>query len=302
MKKALVIGGAVLIVAVVCIAVVAQRGRDPVQGMEALAASTAGASTAPAPSPASAVEATGVESAVPVAQAPDSGSGLAAIRQAAEANKHLFVFVYAADDELTRAARKTVESAMAKMPDTAQWVAVDRGAPAEKGLVDIYRLGAAPMPLVLVVAPNGAITGGIVGPQVNEEALQNALASPCMQKCLKALQEGKLVFLCAQNKTTTANEAAMKGVNDFKADVRFAKFTEIVQVDPADAAEGKFLAQLKIEPKADEAVTAFLAPPGAIVATYTGATDKNTLVTAITTAASGGCGPSGCGPASSGCN
>ena len=188
---------------------------------------------------------------------------------------------------------------MAKMTDTAQWVAVDRGAPAEKGLVDKYRLGAAPMPLVLVVAPNGAITSGLVGPQATEEALQNALASPCMQKCLKALQEGKLVFLCAQNKATKTNEAALKGVNDFKADARFDKFTEIVQVDPTDAAEAKFLAQLKIEPKTDEAVTAFLAPPGAIIGTYKGATDKNALVSAITAAASGGCGPSGCGP--SGC-
>ena len=290
MKKAIVIGGAVLVVAVVCIAVAAQKGRGP---------ATAGASTTPAPSAASAVEAAGVESVVPAEQALDSGIGSAAIRQAAEANKHLFVLVYAADDEPTGAARKTVESAAAKMTDTVQWVAVDRNVPAEKCLVDKYRLGSAPMPLVLVVAPNGAITGGLPGPQVNEEALQNAIAGPCMQKCLKALQEGKLVFLCAQNKTTTANEAAMKGVNDFKADVRFAKFTEIVQVDPTDAAEGKFLAQLKIEPKTDEAVTAFLAPPGAIIGTYKGATDKNTLVAAITAAASGGCGSGGCGP--SGC-
>jgi methylmalonyl-CoA mutase N-terminal domain/subunit len=114
-----------------------------------------------------------------------------------------------------------------------------------------------------------------------------------MQKCLKALQQGKMVFLCAQNKATKSNEAATKGVNEFKADARYAKFTEIVQVDPTDAAEGKFLAQLKIEPKTDEAVTAFLAPPGAIIGTYKGATDKDTLVAAITAAASGGC---GCGP------
>ena len=91
----------------------------------------------------------------------------------------------------------------------------------------------------------------------------------------------------------------MKGVNEFKDDAAFAKFTEVVQVDPTDTAEGKFMAQLKIEPKTDEAVTAFLAPPGAIVGTYKGATDKDTLVAAITAAASGGCGPSGCGP--SGC-
>jgi hypothetical protein len=189
---------------------------------------------------------------------------------------------------------------MAKMTGTAQWVAVNRGDPAEKGLVDKYRLSGAPMPLVLVVAPNGAITSGLVGPQVTNEALQNSLASPCMQKCLKAVQDGKLVFLCAQNKATKANDAALKGVNDFKADARFAEFTEIVQVDPTDAAEGKFLSQLQVAPKTEDAVTAFLAPPGAVVAKYKGATDKNTLVTAIMAASSGGCGPSGCGP--SGCN
>lgn len=287
MKKALMIGGVILVVAVVCVAVAAQK-------RESTAAPTPAASAMP--------ELTGGAAATAPSEATDAGIGMAALRQAAEANKHLFVLLYAADDEPTRAARKTVESTTAKMTETAQWVAVDRTAPTEKGLVDKYRLSGAPMPLVLVFAPNGAITGGIVGPQVNEAALQNALASPCMQKCLKALQEGKLVFLCAQNKATKSNDAAMKGVNEFKADARFAQFTEIVQVDPTDAAESKFLAQLKIEPKADEAVTAFLAPPGAIVATYKGATDRDTLVKAIMAASSGGCGPSGCGPASSGCN
>ena len=298
MKKALVIGGVVLAIAVICVAVAAQKGESSAPKAPSVASSQVNAAT-PAPSSSPTPETASGALAVSPAEASDAGSGFVALRQAAAANKHLFVLVYATDDEPTRAARKTVESALAKMPDTAQSVAVDRGAPAEKGLVDKYRLGAAPMPLVLVFAPNGAITGGIVGPQVTEETLQNAIASPCMQKCLKALQSGKLVFLCAQNKATKSNEMATKGVNEFKADTRFAQFTEIVQVDPTDAAEGKFLAQLKIEPKTDEAVTAFLAPPGAIIGTYKGATDKNTLVTAITAAASGGCGPSGCGP--SGC-
>ena len=295
MKKVLVIGGVVLVVAVICIAVAAQKGESPAPKAQSAVSSQANTAM-PTPAPSPAPESASGALAVSQAEASGTGSGFAALRQAAAANKHLFVLVYAADDEPTRAARKTVESTMAKMPDTAQWVAVDRGAPAEKSLVDKYRLNAAPMPLVLVVAPNGAITSGLTGPQVTDEALQNALASPCMQKCLKALQAGKLVFLCAQNKATKSNEAATKGVNEFKADTRFAQFTEIVQVDPTDAAEGKFLAQLKIEPKTDEAVTAFLAPPGVIVGTYKGATDKNTLVTAIMAAASGdcGCGPSGC--------
>ena len=191
MKKRLVIGGVIVVVAVICIAVVAQKGNSFTSSAQAaVSAQVNAAASSPAPLPVT--ESAGGAVAVSPAEASDTGASFAPLRQAAEAHKHLFMFVYAADDEPTRAARKTLEATIAKMPDTAQWVAVDRGAPAEKGIVDKYRLSAAPMPLVLVFAPNGAITGGIVGPQVTEEALQNAIASPCMQKCLKVLQEGKL--------------------------------------------------------------------------------------------------------------
>jgi len=298
MKKRLIFGSVIVVVAAICIVVVAQkRNGFTTSAQAAVSAQVNATASSPAPSPVT--ESAGGAVAVSPAEVSDAGASFAPLRQAAEAHKHLFMFVYAADDEPTRAARKTLEATIAKMPDTAQWVAVDRGAPAQKGIVDKYQLSKAPMPLVLVFAPNGAITGGLIGPQETEEALQNAIASPCKQKCLKVLQEGKLLFLCAQNKATKSNEAAMTGVNGFKDDARFAKFTEVVQVDPTDKAEVKFMAQLKIEPKTDEAVTAFLAPPGAIVGNYKGATDKDTLVAAITAAASGGCGPSGCG--SSGC-
>jgi hypothetical protein len=102
-----------------------------------------------------------------------------------------------------------------------------------------------------------------------------------------------------QNGKTKSNDAAMQGVSSFKSDVRFAKFTEVVKIDPTDAGELKLLSQLKIDPNTTEAVTAFLAPPGAVIAKYNGATDMNTMVAALTAATSGGCGSGGCGP--SGC-
>lgn len=113
---------------------------------------------------------------------------------------------------------------------------------------------------------------------------------------MKQLQDNKLVFLCVQNGKTKSNDAAMQGVRDFKADARFASATEIVTLDPADPAETSFLADLKIDPKTEEAVTVFLAPPGSAIAEYKGATDKAELAATLQKASSGSCAGGSCGP------
>ncbi len=225
---------------------------------------------------------------------------MAALQQAADARKHLFVFVYEQDDEQTRAGRKTFDTAVARHGDAVQWIAINRTASSETEFIEKYGLKAAPMPLALSFAPNGAIIGGFLGARLTEQQLMDALATPAMQTCLKALQERKLVFLCAQNGKTQSNDTAMRGVNEFKADERFAQATEIIKVDPSEAAEKKFMTQLQINPKVEQATTVFLAPPGSIVAKLAGATNKEALVTALQKASSGcgagGCGPKGCAP------
>ena len=56
---------------------------------------------------------------------------------------------------------------------------------------------------------------------------------------MKFLQDNRLVFLCVQNDATESNEAAMEGVNQFKADKRFAQATEILMLDPSDVSEAE---------------------------------------------------------------
>ncbi len=209
----------------------------------------------------------------PAPQVP-GGKGLAAMQQAAGANKYLFAFFYEKDDDDTRAARKTFDEGLKEITPAPESVAVDRTAPGESELVAKFGVGRAPMPLILAIAPNGAVTGGFQAGDLTEERLRDSVASPGMQQCLKALQERKLVFVCLQNGKTKANDAAMKGVNEFKADPQFAEGTEIVKVDPADTKEAKLLAQLKADPKAKTASTALLAPPGMVVASVGGATSK----------------------------
>lgn len=234
------------------------------------------------------------------ALAEGSGKGMAAIRQAADAGKYLFLFFSKADNDQTLAMRTVFDKTMANANDRAQWVVVDVTDVAEKAIVAKFDLSRAPMPLVLALAPNGAITGGFPT-KFDEQQLEGAFVTPVTEKVMKQLQDGKLVFVCIQNGTTKSNDAALQGVRDFKADARFSGATEIIMLDPADATEAAFLADMKVAPKTEDAMTVFLAPPGSAIAEYSGATDKAELVATLEKASSspcagGSCGPGGCGP------
>lgn len=245
-----------------------------------------------------AAETNQIPSASPVPKAaPAGGKGTAAMSRAAEANQYLFVFFHEKDEDATRTARTTFDESVKKITPALQTVVVDRTDPAESEIVARFGVDRAPMPLVLAIAPNGAVTGGIKASDLTEERLRDAIASAGLQKCLKALQNRHLVLVCLQNASTQENDAAMKGVNDFKADKQFGEMTEIVKVDPGDAKEAKLVAQLKADPQSKTAATAILAPPGVFVALIDGSTSMEDLKAALQKSASS-CAPgSGCCPA-----
>ncbi len=151
----------------------------------------------------------------------------------------------------------------------------------------------APMPLVLVLAPNGAVTGSFPS-NFTKEQLLGGLGTPAMDMLLGALQKGKLVLLCVQNGRTRANAEAMSGVSSFKADQRYSEATEVVMLDPGLPIERPFLAKLGMNGPVDEAMTLFVAPPGTVIGSFKGGTDKNQLIATLTNAVKG-CGP-GCKP------
>jgi len=230
-----------------------------------------------------------------------AGTGMDALNKAAAANKYLFAFFWTTEDEPTRAKRKVFDAAVTQIAERADAVAVNVTAKAESQIVEKFGLDRAPMPLVLAIAPNGAITGGFPD-SFSEQELLDAFASPCLEKVVKALQDRKLTFLCVQNAKTAGNEESLKGVRDFCADERYRSATEIVMLDPAAKAETKFLSDLKISADTASAVTVFLAPPGSAIAMFEGATNKEILVETLQKASSacgpgGSCGPGGCGPA-----
>ncbi|MFN7019768.1 MAG: hypothetical protein ACK4WH_00390 [Phycisphaerales bacterium] len=217
------------------------------------------------------------------------------MRRAAEARKYVFLFFYQAENDQTLAARKAFEEAMAQLVTRADSAMVNRADANEQEIVKRLGLDRAPMPLILAIAPNGAITPSFVG-SVGKDQLLTAFVSDAMARCLKALQDRKLVFVSVQGPGTQHNSEAMQGVREFATDKQYATQCEIVTVDPADSAEAAFLKQISVDPRTAEAVTVFLAPPGALVSTFTGATQKDALLAAAKKAAAG-CDPrSGCCP------
>lgn len=228
--------------------------------------------------------------------APAANTGASALRRAAEGKQYLFAFVYEQEDEETRAARKAFEAAVAKVTPAAKSVRVDRSLPEEKEMVEKFGLQTAPVPLVLAIAPNGAVTGSIKAGELTEVRLQGAVASPGLQQILKAVQEGRLALVCLQNDRTKDNDAAMKGVKEVKADEQFSEWTEVIKLDPSDPKEARLVAQLKVEPTTKKAATVVVAPPGVMVTRMDGATTKKSLKAALQKAAEGCSGSPGCCP------
>ncbi|MCY2988093.1 MAG: hypothetical protein NTY19_09560 [Planctomycetota bacterium] len=228
-----------------------------------------------------------------------TGGGMTALDKAAQAKRYLFVFGWKEDNDQTTAMRKVFDQAMTGVADRADAVVVKVDDPDERDIVEKFQLKRAPLPLVLAVAPSGAIMGGFPT-KFSEQDLINAFGTPSSEQVMKTLQDSKLVLLCVQNAKTKSNEEALQGVRDFEADSRYTGSTKVVMLDPTDSAEASFLKDLKIDPKTEQAVTVLIAPPGVPVIQVEGAVTKDVLADALQKASSacagGSCGPSGCGP------
>ncbi|MFH1918458.1 MAG: hypothetical protein ABIP48_01030 [Planctomycetota bacterium] len=229
-----------------------------------------------------------------------TSTGLAAIDAAARDGKYLFIFFWKANDAQSRSMYGVFQSAMDKWAESADSVGIQITDTREKPVVEKFDVSRAPMPLVVALAPNGAVTKGLPI-KFDEDQLREGFVSPCTAKCLKALQDRKIVLLCVQNERTQFSQVAWSGVQEFKADARFAQATEVVTLNPDDQAEAAFLHDLQVDPRTPQAVTVLLAPPGQPIGRFVGAVSKDRIVEKVASAksgpcAGGKCGPGGCGP------
>jgi hypothetical protein len=211
-----------------------------------------------------------------------------ALEAAAKENKYLFIFFFAGQDTHTGAMNGVFQTAMTKMTDRANAITIHVADPAEKPIVDQFGVRGAPMPLVLAIAPTGAATRAFPK-SFNEAQFQQAFVSPGTAKCMKVIQDQRMILICVQNDKTQFNQEAMQGVKAFKTNSAYGKATEIVMLDPADKAEQRFITDLQVDPRSTTAITVLVTPPGAPVAHFAGPVSEQ-QITAKVKEAEAGCG------------
>ncbi|MCL4736521.1 MAG: hypothetical protein KJ050_16475 [Candidatus Omnitrophica bacterium] len=218
---------------------------------------------------------------------------MAALQRTAANRQYCFIFFNNGQNEQTDAMWAFFYSTLLKLAGRAEGVPVNISDPLEQEIVHRFDVSRAPMPLVLVLAPNGAIMGGFPS-KFDETQLLGTFGTPALEETMKGLQERKLVFLCIQNQSTQQNDAAMYGINDLRADPQFTAAVHLVTVNPADPNESKLFTQLQVDPGLKVAQTVMLVPPGSPVGKFMGGTTKSMLLSKLQS--SGSCGPGGCCP------
>jgi len=219
--------------------------------------------------------------------------GMEAIDAASIADKHIFIFFWKADDDQYKKMFPIFKSAMKNIGEAAHSISVDITTPEEAPLVKEYGLSRMPMPLVLALAPNGAVSG-CYPLNFDEKSLRQGITSSGLATCLKALQDRKLVLLCVQDESMPAAKSVISAAKGFKANPQYGAATVVININPTDESEQKLLGSLKIDPKTTKVVTVLLAPPGRSVARFEGPVTTEQIVAKIK--ASSTCGPNGCGP------
>lgn len=208
--------------------------------------------------------------------------GEQAVETAAQNNQFAFVMFYRRNDTATQSMHRTLASTLADRTD-AVMVPVPITDANESVLIKRFDATRIPMPAIAVLAPNGAVCS-VLPQRVHDKQLVACIVSPGQAKCLKALQDGKIVVLCVQPKEETEIPV---GVQQFKADKLYAERTEVVSVLASDAAEAKFLGQLKVPTDHRSSVVAFMAPPGVMIGVFNGSVTHNELAQKL--AAAGKC-------------
>jgi hypothetical protein len=219
---------------------------------------------------------------------------------ASEQGRYAFVLFWKENDEATQRMQGLMQSALESLKQRADAVSVCVADPSERATVEVFGVERAPLPLVVAVAPNGAITRAWPL-QLRAEQLGEGVVSRGAAECMKGLQDRKLVLLCVQNASTGHNLASTRAAEGFRTDARFAAASQVVTLDPADPNESTFLRDLEVNPQTTDAVTILLAPPGQPIARFVGAVSTDEIVAKITAAQSsccpgGQCGPEGCCP------
>lgn len=219
-----------------------------------------------------------------------------AIETARAGNSYIFLLFYDKKDDLFNKMEETVNNFV---KNTDQKVLVYESSAKDPKEIDVvykYRIDRAPLPILLVVGPNGAVVGGFPK-SVTSEKLAKSFMPPVVMNVLKTVQEQKMAVVLVQNSKTRFNAESSKAAQDLVYDRSFVGQSEIIKADPSDPKNRDFLANAKLSGAISEATIVLIAPPGVVAGVFRGNTTKAAIISNLSSggACGGGkCGPGGC--------
>jgi hypothetical protein len=200
------------------------------------------------------------------------------LARASGEHKYTFILFHKGNNAATQAMHQTLERGLADRGDEATIAHADATSPTNQALVKQFGVGRAPMPLTVVVAPNGAVTG-IFAAKITPQQVVKAFVTPTMAQCMKSMQQGRLVLVCVSAKS---GSPVPQAVREFQSDAHFKERTVVLSLESNDPAEAEFLEQLKIDPRTLRGTTtAFLAPPAVLVGKFGPSATKDEMAAAL---------------------
>ncbi len=213
-----------------------------------------------------------------VAQSESHRSATQVLADASQSGAYSFLIFYRHNDPATQALARTVNERLGHAPASAEIAFVQVTNPSETALVAKYGAARAPVPLLVAVAPNGAITG-VYPRRFTAADMQEAFVSPCTMQALKGIQDGRLVFIAIKPSADAPNPSA---IADFGKDALFRDRMAVVPLVATDAPEQPFLKELKVVPESIlEPLTVVMAPPGALVGKFAASATKDQIAAAL---------------------
>jgi hypothetical protein len=171
---------------------------------------------------------------------------------------------------------------------------MNRSDAANKDLVAKYGVSNAPLPLILVIASNGVVTGGYTSYQATADLLVKVIPSPVKADVMKAMSNGKSVFLVVSSKNMKEKDEVMNTCS--QACIEMQNNAKLIGLDLDDQKEKAFIAEMKIDPAITSPQTFVINSKGQITGTFNDDVNSTTLVaTAKKLPAAKGCCPSGSG-------
>jgi hypothetical protein len=198
-----------------------------------------------------------------------SAAALDDITAANKAGKTVFLVVTDAAGKNLAGARSVAKQAMQKTKNSVV-LELNRSDPAQVAAVRGYRVAGAPVPIVMVIAPNGVGAGASLVKKGALARLLRLVPTPGKARYLKLLsqrQTALVVFSHGRMKQESALFSEVsKTVTNGKGKI------SAVLVDVTSPAEQKFLREWKIDPKSTQPTLIVMNPKGQTLGRFAGVT------------------------------